>query len=79
MGYDIRQQVPGWRLPVEWKAPADWFPHITVLQDTRQPRRMGYGSLVKVKPVALLAEMPLTEVRGQRIVCLRGARNHKLY
>lgn len=79
MGFDIQQQSPVRRIPIEWKAPSDWFPRITVTEPARLQRGMGYGAWLRAKPVALLAEMPLLEVREQRTISFRGSRNHKLY
>ncbi len=68
------------QLPVEWQAQPEWYPHITVIQSPAVHRRMGYEAWLRAKPVALVTEMPLTEVREQRILALlRCSRTHKIY
>ncbi len=40
------------RLPVDWKQPTEWTPKLTVIE-TPQPqrRRMGYGGLLRARPM----------------------------
>ncbi len=78
MGFDIKHQSPVRRLSVEWKTQGEWYPHISIIQPTRVHRGMGFSVWLRARPVALLTEMPLSEVREQRLLALLGSRNHKI-